>query len=235
MKCHGKDVPFKNKIRSKTTHRAIVIKKLFDIPFRGASNNALSGLVKPPAMRMVTDFQELRSSLDKVTLKKASKLTGIPEDVIRNTSLLLTKPGNCCIVCGKDVEEDPLGENTIKALLNLCALINAVHHTTTGTDKVSILFSRANNNSQGVNDMGVVRGFFPGYIDINDAANRGRIEKLWCAKLAADVSQKGPVNIIGLALNGKLKAFYVMGENPIVNYPNPNESEECQKLGGVKI
>ena len=56
MKWHGKDVPFKNKSRSKTTHRAIVVEKLFDIPLMGASNNALSGVVKPPAMLMVTDF-----------------------------------------------------------------------------------------------------------------------------------------------------------------------------------
>lgn len=175
------------------------------------------------------NFRELRSSLDNFTLKKASELTGIPEDVIRNSALLLTKPGICCIVCGKDVEEDPLGESTIKALMNLCALINTGYHTPTSAGRISILFSRANNNSQGVNDMGVVPSFFSGYLDINDAATRGRIEKLWCAKLSADVSQKGPVNIIDLALNGKLKAFYVMGENPIVNYPNGKEVREAFK------
>ena len=34
---------------------------------------------------------------------------------------------------------------------------------------------------------------------------------------------KESLNVFDLALNNKLKAIYVMGENPIVNYPNGKE------------
>ena len=166
-----------------------------------------------------SNLHELRSSLDKFSVKDASQSTGISEETIRSASTLLTKPGNCCIVCGKDIEEDPLGEITIKALSNLCALINAAHDEKTSPGKISILFSRPHNNSQGVNDMGVVPEFFPGYRDINNASNREKVEKLWGIKLSDNIFRKDAVNIIDLALNGKLKALYVMGENPIINYP----------------
>ncbi|MDN3512910.1 MAG: molybdopterin-dependent oxidoreductase [Candidatus Brocadia sp.] len=175
------------------------------------------------------NFHELRSSLDKFSLKEASQLTGISDETIRRVSTLVTKPGNCCIVCGKDVEEDPLGEITIKALMNLCALINAAHDEKTSPGKASVLFSRYHNNSQGVNDMGVAPGFFPGHLDINDTSNREKVEKLWGKKLADDVSQKDTVNIIDLALNGKLKALYVMGENPVITYPYGKEVREAFK------
>ncbi|MEK6635950.1 MAG: molybdopterin-dependent oxidoreductase [Planctomycetota bacterium] len=178
---------------------------------------------------MTKNFNELRSSLDKFGLENASKSTGVTKETIRNASLTLTKPGNCCIICGKDIEEDPLGKETIKALMNLCALINANHSAETSNARISLLFARSHNNSQGVNDMGVVPGFFPGYIDINDASYREKIERLWNTKLSDDILKKESLNVSDLALNNKLKAIYVMGENPIVNYPNGKEVREAFK------
>ena len=46
----------KNKIWSEIIYRVFIFEKLFGIPLRGASNNALLGLIKPPAMRVVTDL-----------------------------------------------------------------------------------------------------------------------------------------------------------------------------------
>ncbi|MEP9411055.1 MAG: molybdopterin-dependent oxidoreductase [Candidatus Brocadia sp.] len=173
------------------------------------------------------NFHELRSALDKFSLQDASQSTGISVETLRIVSTVLTKAGNCCIVCGKDIEEDPMGEITIRALMNLCALINAAHDEKTSPGKISVLFSRSHSNSQGVNDMGVVPGFLPGYLDISDTACREKIEKLWGVKLADDISQKDSLNLIDLALNGKLKALYVMGENPIANYPNGKDIREA--------
>ncbi len=187
-------------------------------------------LVDLKKVETATDnFHELRASLDRVSVKEASQSTGISEETLRNVSVVLTKPGNCCIVCGKDIEEDPLGEITIKALMNLCKLIDAGYNEKTGAGKASVLFSRPNSNSQGVNDMGVVPGFFPGYRDITDISNREKVEKLWGIKFSGDMFQKDATNIIDLALNGKLKALYVMGENPIINYPYGKDIREAFK------
>lgn len=215
----------KNEIRLQYTlgSQTILINALIKIII----NESLIDLKK--AETATNNFNELRSSLDKFSVKEASQSTGVSEETIRSTAILLTKPGNCCIVCGKDVEEDPLGENAIKALINLCALINASYHEKTSPGKISVLFSRSHNNSQGVNDMGVVSGFFPGYRDINDASHREKVEKLWGVKLADNVSMKESINIIDLALNGKLKALYIMGENPIINYPKGKDVREAFK------
>ena len=72
------------------------------------------------------NLKELRAFLktSDLGIKKASSLTNIPEKLIENASEWLAKPGKCYIVCGKDLEEDPSCEEAIKALMNLCALIN---------------------------------------------------------------------------------------------------------------
>lgn len=178
------------------------------------------------------NFKELRSLLkaSDMGIRKASKLTNVSEDAIKSTSDLLAKSGKCYIICGKDIEEDPLAEDTIKALLNLCVLINAG-----GSDKVSLVFSRVNNNSQGVNDMGVVPDFLPGYLDINDQSNRKTVEGSWGVKLSDDVSVKDTENVFDLASSGKIKALYVMGENPIVSYPNGKKVKDAFKKVGFVV
>lgn len=172
------------------------------------------------------DFKEWYSLLKKsdVGIRKTSALTNVSEEAIKSVSGLLAKPGKCYIICGKDIEEDPSAENTIRALMDLCALVN-----TGGSDKVSLVFSRANNNSQGVNDMGVVPDFLPGYLDINDKENRKKVEESWHVKLSDDVSAKDSDNVFDLAAKGKIKALYVMGENPIVSYPNGKKSKAAFK------
>ncbi|MBC8550992.1 MAG: NADH-quinone oxidoreductase subunit NuoG, partial [Candidatus Brocadiales bacterium] len=178
------------------------------------------------AAEKTDNFKELSSSLkaSELGINKVSKATNIPEDSIRAAAASIAKAGNCYVICGKDIEEDPSGEETIEALMNLCALVNKGD-----TDKVSIVFSRENNNSQGVNDMGVVPEFLPGYLDINDQDNREVVEDAWGAKLSADFSKNSSGDIFDRAVKKKIKALYVMGENPIVNYPNGKKVNDAFK------
>jgi len=182
------------------------------------------------------NLDKLRSLLDKFNIEDASKITGVSQEAIRNAALLLTKPGNCYIICGKDIEEHPLGEDAIRALMNLCALLNPAYRGDAGSGKISLFFSRSHNNSQGVNDVGVVPGFLPGYVNINDASNKEKIEKSWGVKFPDTILKKDAENVIDLALNGKLKALYIMGENLVVNYPNGKKiKESCKKIDFIVV
>jgi formate dehydrogenase alpha subunit len=77
--------------------------------------------------------------------------------------------------------------------------------------------------------MGVVPDFLPGYLDINDPANRKKFEDSWRVTLPDDVSMEDSDNVFDLASKGKIKALYVMGENPIVSYPNGKKAKEAFK------
>lgn len=174
-------------------------------------------------------LRELRSSLKTTTIKISSQLTGVSEETIIAAAALLAKPGNSYIICGKDIQEDPSGHETIHALMNLCALINKATTPRAEVGKISLIFSRCNNNSQGVNDMGVVPEFFPGYLDIDDRSARKRFEKSWDVKLPDSVIRGNRISIIDLALKGRLKAMFVVEENPIVNFPNGKVVKEAFK------
>ena len=69
-------------------------------------------------------------------------------------------------------------------------------------------------NSRGAADMALLPDILPGYQPLNDAAARGKFEKLWGAQLPA---QEG-LNLRTMAeaiANGNLKALLVFGANPV--------------------
>ena len=94
------------------------------------------------------NFPALRDQLNNFSLNDTLQLTGISGDMIKQAASLLTSNGNSYIVCGKDIEEDPMGKDIIEALLNRCALINAGHNADTNSAGYRYSF-RSHNNSQG--------------------------------------------------------------------------------------
>jgi len=177
--------------------------------------------------KSVNNLNELFSSLEDFSIENAVIQTGLSRELLKSASELLIKPGNCCIICGKDVVEDPLSEDTIKSLMNLCMLINASYREDIYPGKASIFFSRHHNNSQGVNDMGVVPDFFPGYLSTHDKTNREKIQDLWKTNIPEWPSSKEKANIVDKMKTGEIKSLYIMGEDPLINYPYGQEIRDA--------
>jgi len=72
-------------------------------------------------------------------------------------------------------------------------------------------------NSRGAADMGLLPDRFPGYRQVVDSATRDAFERLWGAVLPAKAGQTAP-EMVEAAQNGKLKALYVMGANPLAHF-----------------
>jgi NADH-quinone oxidoreductase subunit G len=72
-------------------------------------------------------------------------------------------------------------------------------------------------NSRGAADMGLLPDRLPGYAHVVDSAARDAFERLWGAVLPAKAGQTAP-EMVEAAQNGKLKALYVMGANPLAHF-----------------
>ena len=70
------------------------------------------------------------------------------------------------------------------------------------------------SNSRGAADMGVFPDRLPGYAPLSDANERTRWGKLWGAEIPAKPGLNAR-QMMQAALDGKLKALYVIGANPI--------------------
>jgi predicted molibdopterin-dependent oxidoreductase YjgC len=73
--------------------------------------------------------------------------------------------------------------------------------------------------------MGVLPGFLPGFSEVGDEKARGVFEESWKGSLPPQPGAHA-MEMIKAAGEGRLRALYLAGENPLLNYP---ESDYTQK------
>ncbi|MGB2591391.1 MAG: NADH-quinone oxidoreductase subunit NuoG [Candidatus Acidiferrum sp.] len=72
-------------------------------------------------------------------------------------------------------------------------------------------------NSRGAADMGLLPDRLPGYAHVDDSAAREGFERLWGGVIPGKAGMTTPA-MVDAAQNGKLKALYVMGANPLGHF-----------------
>jgi formate dehydrogenase alpha subunit len=74
-------------------------------------------------------------------------------------------------------------------------------------------------NEQGAVDMGVAPEFLPGQARFDDPAARERFAKAWDVALPVSSAGSSLVDILKGCKSGRIKALYVLGENPLETLP----------------
>lgn len=186
--------------------------------------------------RNVDDFGELKEFLDNADLEDFLNMAGVSREQLDEVARYFCDSSKRYIFAGKEL----LGCNSVDGENNLLSLMNLAYVTKYGCGKsgedqiaTNIFFPRENNNSQGVNDMGVAPDYLPGYQDYADSGNREKFSERWAASaesgavtIPSDSSIKQG-NIFDLAICGTIKALYIMGENPVLTHNDGNEARQA--------
>jgi len=153
------------------------------------------------AKAAIENYDDLVQSLTNYSSKNTKQLTGLPEDVLTKAAERFARDADRFVLIGNDVLDTGQGEEVLKALLNLCTLVN---YGSTGT--VSIYPPREHCNSQGVNDMGLTPDFLPGYTPYSG-------EKV--------------SDLLEGCKDGSIKCLYIAGEDPIGSFYKPQLVKEA--------
>ncbi|RLA86912.1 MAG: formate dehydrogenase subunit alpha, partial [Deltaproteobacteria bacterium] len=90
---------------------------------------------------------------------------------------------------------------------------------------------RGQNNVQGACDMGGLPNVFSGYQAVTDAANRQKMAAAWGVSDLPDYVGMTMTDMLPAIPAGKLKALYIMGENPVISDPDSDHAVAAlQKL-----
>lgn len=181
------------------------------------------------------NFGEFKEFLVNSDINDFLNEAGADRDQMFKIAESLSASNNRAICVGKEILNHPAGKDGLRSLLNLAYLTMYGCGTKGGTvahGTSNVYFSREHNNSQGVNDMGVVPDYFPGYQGYSVSENRGKFSKKWAESVKGStlsiperLSSDG--NIFDLAIQGKLKALYIMGDNPILSHIDGREAREA--------
>jgi formate dehydrogenase alpha subunit len=146
--------------------------------------------------------------------EKVFQITGIAPDKIKSLANSFAKAESIIFLCGKEIISHPQNKEVIDSLYNLFLLTGHWGKRNCG---VNLLWEDC--NSQGALDCGVLPDRLPGFIHISDESKRKKIEEIWKIKLpdkpGLDFNQ-----MLKEIHAGKIKALYIMGENPVEKYPD---------------
>lgn len=159
-------------------------------------------------------FAEYRESLREFTPERGSLLTGVPRENIVKAALLYGNAVRPGIYYTMGITQHTHGTENVFAIANLALMTGNLGRESTGVNPL-----RGQNNVQGACDMGCLPNLYPGYQSVSIPHIRQKYEKAWGVRLSENAGLAA-TEMIESALNGKLKALYVMGENPALTDPD---------------
>lgn len=167
------------------------------------------------------NFESFKEHLYDLRWDEIESVTGIPRDDIREAAILYASSPTASIIYAMGITQHINGTDNVFALSNLALLTGNLGRANTGINPL-----RGQNNVQGASDMGALPDLYPGYQSIVDA--REKFEKKWQCKLPREKGMILP-EIFENICKGKIKALYIMGENPILSEPDIKNVEEALK------
>ena len=168
-------------------------------------------------------FEELKQTVAEFTPQKASEIAGVPAEQIAEAARIYARSKKSSIIYAMGITQHSTGVDNVMSCANLAMLTGNVGKESTGVNPL-----RGQNNVQGACDMGALPNVFPGYQAVNNDEIRQKFEKAWGVELP---SQAGLTVVAAMdsAAKGKVKAMYIMGENPMLSEPDINHAEKALK------
>ena len=164
--------------------------------------------------RRTEGFAQLRETVKKYNPELVERITGIPRDLLREAARLYAGAKKASILYAMGITQHATGTDNVKAIADLAMLCGNV-----GIEGGGVNPLRGQNNVQGACDMGALPNVFSGYQAVSDEKVRQKFEQAWGRKLPAKPGLT-VVEMMKAAAEGKVKAMYIMGENPMLTDPD---------------
>ena len=165
-------------------------------------------------------LDQVREVVSRYTPEEAEQVTGVPAEAIRETAREYARERHAAIFYTLGITEHACGVDNIWSLANLVLITGHLGYESTGLNAL-----RGQNNVQGLNDSGANPSYLPGYQPVDDPEVRRKFFKAWGVEVPATPGYRLDQIVSGLH-DGRVKALYLVGENPAQTEPNAHHVEE---------
>jgi formate dehydrogenase alpha subunit len=180
---------------------------------------------KPYIAERTEGFDALKAMVAKYTPEYVEKISGVPAEDLRKAARMYAAAKRASILYAMGITQHISGTDNVKSCANLSMLCGNV-----GIEGGGVNPLRGQNNVQGACDMGALPNVYPAYQQVANDDVRRKFEAAWGAAL----SPKPGLTIMEMmaaAGQGKIKAIYIMGENPLLSDPDLHHvKKELEKL-----
>jgi predicted molibdopterin-dependent oxidoreductase YjgC len=179
------------------------------------------GLQNEEYIRELTeDFDAVAEVVSRYTPEEAEKVTGVPAADIVATAREYATEKHAAVFYTLGITEHACAVDNIWSLSNLVLMTGHLGYESTGLNAL-----RGQNNVQGLNDAGANPAYLPGYQPADDAEIRQKFSQAWGVEVPTAPGYRLDQMMSGLH-DDRIKALYLIGENPAQTEPNVHHVEE---------
>jgi formate dehydrogenase alpha subunit len=173
--------------------------------------------------RRTENFNAFKKSVMKYPPDIAEQITGVSAQDIKKVAILYATRKKSMLFYAMGITQHTTGVDNVCACANLTMLTGHIGLPMTGLNPL-----RGQNNVQGACDMGALPDMYSGYQRVTDQKLRKKFEQSWRVKLPS-APGLALTEMFDSVLKGKLRAMYIMGENPVISNPDVNHTMNALK------
>lgn len=159
-------------------------------------------------------YEEFKQQVLSQNMDELEQITGVKKELVREAAIAYATANAAMSFHGLGVTEHSQGTFTVMLIADLAMITGNIGKRGVGVNPL-----RGQNNVQGAADMGCQPHQGAGYLDVTDPKNHKLYEDFYGAKLPDYIGYKIP-QMYDAALEGKLKALWVIGEDMAQTDPN---------------
>jgi formate dehydrogenase alpha subunit len=169
------------------------------------------------------NFEAFKKSLAGFDLDSVEKITGVPGEKIVAAARCYASEKPAAIIYCMGITQHVHGTDNVLATSNLAMLTGNIGKPSSGVNPL-----RGQSNVQGACDMGCLPNVYPGYQAVTVPENKTKFESAWGCKLS-DSPGLTHTEIFDAVHSGKIKALYLVGENPVLSEANASHATEAME------
>ena len=167
-------------------------------------------------------FEDLQKGLQDYSVEKAAELTGIPAGDIIRAARVYARSSASALLYSMGITQHVCGTDNVKTCATLALISGQI-----GRPGAGVWPMRGQNNVQGTCDVGAIAEFYPGYKKASDPKSVEFFKNAWKASDLPTGPGLTSTEMMEEALQGTLKAMYIIGEDPVVCDANVKKTKKA--------
>ena len=158
------------------------------------------------------NFKEFKESLQQFSPDFVEEITGVPREKMAEAARMYATHSPAAIFYAMGITQHSHGTDNVIAVADLAMLTGNIGKAGSGVNPL-----RGQNNVQGACDVGALPNVYPGYQSVANPDIKAKFEAAWGCSLPPTKPGLTVTEIMDAAHQGKIKAMYILGENPVLS------------------
>jgi predicted molibdopterin-dependent oxidoreductase YjgC len=167
------------------------------------------------------NFDEFKQTVLQYPPDKTSSITGVPVEQLFQAAEIISANKPMAVMWAMGITQHIVGVRNVMNLANLQMLLGNMGVPGGGVNPL-----RGQNNVQGACDMGGLPNVYPAYQPVTNEEVHAKFEAAWGASSNTKVGLT-VTEMIPSIPEGRIKALYILGEDPVMSDPDSNHIRHC--------